>query len=417
MPIEKIGELIALIKRSVRRSRCRLFPWEVEDLAQEIHIRLITSLERHEEGEIRDVNRWAIGIAVNTCREYFKKRKRASTVSLELDTIEGHQVDPSCREDARRLLESVLPIDRQIIEQRFFYGMSYREIAGKLGMPQNTVKARASRAIGKLRQRVSRSLPCLLLVRLSETWRRRPAAVTSFATLGLSLPFLLIDHPGRASARDSLVDAQPDIALHVSATATASASPTTRAHAPRLGARQSAALDPRPSGRIDGAPAPRRTRSRPVARRVRPRVGAGGPSAWTGLVDPFSSTTWPSASSDLAKATPAIVALDELPASPEPESLPAAVVPDESLVAPRGIVLLVDAEQALRRGRLRRALRLLRRHERRHPGSSYVDDRLSLQVQALCGLGRHRAVTRMLRRHGGAHPSTPEQRGCVESLP
>ena len=109
---------------------------------------------------------WIDRIAVNTCLDYIKKRKK--TVSLDALREEGVEIGDggigayAALESKERLAAlgqalQALPEDmRAIVVMRDVRGMRYDEIGEALCLPEGTVKSRISRAreklIGLLRQ-------------------------------------------------------------------------------------------------------------------------------------------------------------------------------------------------------------------------------------------------------------------------
>ncbi len=82
---------------------------------------------------------------------------------------EDEPVEPQTREsgdakiDARRLLEKLDPLHREIIELRFMEEMALEEIAQTLGLPLGTVKSRLHNALEKLREKAGKNFFAALL--------------------------------------------------------------------------------------------------------------------------------------------------------------------------------------------------------------------------------------------------------------
>ena len=111
---------------------------------------------------------WVTAIIVNSARMQLRRRSRAPHVSLNheggeapiplLDLLTDPRRNPEQEYCASELADSTAfllarlssPL-RQAIQLREFEGLSIREIASKLGLPEGTVKARLSRARTKLR--------------------------------------------------------------------------------------------------------------------------------------------------------------------------------------------------------------------------------------------------------------------------
>lgn len=133
---------------------------EAEDAAQESFLRAYRNLGRY------DVNRpfisWILTIASNYCIDQTRKRKMTL---ISLDSIppwqqesgpkpgpEGRLVKGELQEDVQELLSALAPKDRAVIVLRYWYDLSYEEIAEQLTMTVSAVKSRLHRARKQLAQ-------------------------------------------------------------------------------------------------------------------------------------------------------------------------------------------------------------------------------------------------------------------------
>jgi RNA polymerase sigma-70 factor, ECF subfamily len=137
-------------------------PMEAENITQETLLRALDALPRVSLDQ--PLHPWFFKIAVNLCRQW-AERKRPQLFS-ELDSADGMGVEaisddrPSAleqleeaelREQVRRQVERLPPLDQTVIVLRYVEALSYEQIAEALSMPLNTVRTRLRRAKLKLR--------------------------------------------------------------------------------------------------------------------------------------------------------------------------------------------------------------------------------------------------------------------------
>jgi RNA polymerase sigma-70 factor (ECF subfamily) len=137
---------------------------DAEDVVQEAFLRAFAAFESFR-GE--DPKPWLLTIVRNTCMTWMKRgRHTAAMIGLDeqLHDPSEPSADPeelllsSCdREQVRKALEQ-LPSDfREAIVLRELEGLSYKEIAGAVGVPAGTVMSRLSRGRDWLRRILSNS--------------------------------------------------------------------------------------------------------------------------------------------------------------------------------------------------------------------------------------------------------------------
>lgn len=140
---------------------------DAEDIAQEA---MIAGLEGLKAGSRPDrLTHWLLGIARHLS---FRQKRRDSDPSLE------HVVDPR-RRSARTMairremdgllaqtLEGMTPNDRQIVDLLYRAELSRKEIAERLDLPIEAVRARADRAHSRLREALSRHFTTVTLTDL-----------------------------------------------------------------------------------------------------------------------------------------------------------------------------------------------------------------------------------------------------------
>ena len=136
-----------------------------DDLLQEVFIKVIKKLNSYSERE--KFSAWLFTIAHHTVMDYFRSGRRRREESLDAayedgvplsDTLAAAEPGPDrLMEDAERAAVIQDAFDRlscdqrEIFLMRHYSGLSFKEIAGILGVPVGTVLARMSRAMAKVR--------------------------------------------------------------------------------------------------------------------------------------------------------------------------------------------------------------------------------------------------------------------------
>lgn len=170
----------ALLERVARRDREAF-----EQLYRLLHQRLARYLRRYlrDDGQIEDtiqevflvvwrqaasfrgdsrVSTWVIGIAYRKALDVLRRRSTRPIPVPAGDDDGGVSSDEqkgtgsSAAVEARLALQEALATlpaaQRTVVELTYFRGLSYREIANRVGCPENTVKTRMFHARRKLRQ-------------------------------------------------------------------------------------------------------------------------------------------------------------------------------------------------------------------------------------------------------------------------
>lgn len=135
-------------------------PQEAEDAAQEAFLRAYSQLRRYD--PTRSFKTWLFSIASHYCIDLLRKR-RLTWLSIEDEALPPHPAlhDPTLgpEESAARheqtaavqgLLGRLAPDDRTVIVMRYWYDLSYEEIAEATGATVSSVKSRLHRARGAL---------------------------------------------------------------------------------------------------------------------------------------------------------------------------------------------------------------------------------------------------------------------------
>lgn len=161
--VREVGERLGAIPKMVsivnRRLRRTLSPEAEADTAQEIFVKIWSRLATFEGRST--LEGWAWAFAENHTRN--KVRRAVSERYRREDSPEiiTHQAMPSeeppalSRRTAESWLESVSPAMAECIRLKHFDGLLFREIAAKLGVSENTVKARYYRGLRQVREHLS----------------------------------------------------------------------------------------------------------------------------------------------------------------------------------------------------------------------------------------------------------------------
>jgi RNA polymerase sigma-70 factor (ECF subfamily) len=137
---------------------------EAEDLTQEIFLKIFRSLDKFHQDA--DFSTWLSSVARNYCIDHYRASKREREVLVE-DLVafdlapasvgsNPHRAleDRDRRTFLRRGLEALPSKLREAVVLRDLQGLSYQEMADRLGLPEGTVKSRINRG----REELSRLL-------------------------------------------------------------------------------------------------------------------------------------------------------------------------------------------------------------------------------------------------------------------
>jgi RNA polymerase sigma-70 factor (ECF subfamily) len=149
---------------------------EAEDLTQEIFLKVFRSLDKFNRDA--DFSTWLGSVARNYCIDHYRASKREREVLVEdlvaFDTapaVSGNPYrvleDRDRRSFLRRGLDMLPDKLREAVVLRDLQGLSYQEMAERLGLPEGTVKSRINRG----REELAR-----LLLRAQQPARRSHAA-------------------------------------------------------------------------------------------------------------------------------------------------------------------------------------------------------------------------------------------------
>jgi RNA polymerase sigma-70 factor (ECF subfamily) len=151
------GQLVRAYERPVYNLTYRMLgnSADAEDAAQETFLRAYNKLATFQPD--RKFVNWLLSIASHYCIDRLRRQARAPELSLE-DPLppqwlasEGPQPDQELskkqeRERVRQLLDRLPPVYRVAVVLRYWYDMSYREIAVAMATSEAAIKSRLHRA-------------------------------------------------------------------------------------------------------------------------------------------------------------------------------------------------------------------------------------------------------------------------------
>lgn len=136
---------------------------DAEDAAQEGFTKAFRALGRFRAGA--DLRPWLLRIVANEARNRIRSSGRRDRLHLRLaeglrpgDAAPSPEAFALAADESRRLLGAINAMaeeDRQVIAARYFLDLSGEETATALGIPEGTVKSRLSRALARLRERLT----------------------------------------------------------------------------------------------------------------------------------------------------------------------------------------------------------------------------------------------------------------------
>ena len=144
---------------------------EAEDAAQEAFLRAYNQLSTYDPA--RSFKTWLFSIASHHCIDRLRKR-RLTWLSLEDENLPPHPAlqEPTAgpeEQSVRReqhhavqgLLAELAPEDRNVIVMRYWYDLSYEEIATATRSTVSAVKSRLHRARGAVADMLKQATPAL----------------------------------------------------------------------------------------------------------------------------------------------------------------------------------------------------------------------------------------------------------------
>jgi RNA polymerase sigma factor (sigma-70 family) len=160
-----------LASELIRRHSSRLFfiirkmvmsDFTAEDILQDTWILALTKLKLFDTE--RPLEPWLTCIAINSCRNYWRKEKRHNFWKLFTSQIfsshtESNEQSCSCdqvnadhKSDISKALLTLSTKLREVVVLKFYSGMTQEEISDALNIPTGTVKSRLHIALSKLKE-------------------------------------------------------------------------------------------------------------------------------------------------------------------------------------------------------------------------------------------------------------------------
>jgi RNA polymerase sigma-70 factor (ECF subfamily) len=129
---------------------------DVEDLYQETWIRVVRNATGFDRS--KRFSTWLFQIAVNLARDWHRKRVREDGRAVE-DVASSSLQRTEAGIDARRLLEELPEVQREVVILRYYHDLTEEQVAQVLDCPKGTVKSRMHNALGRLSELVRRTKP------------------------------------------------------------------------------------------------------------------------------------------------------------------------------------------------------------------------------------------------------------------
>jgi RNA polymerase sigma-70 factor (ECF subfamily) len=159
------GQLVQAYERPVYNLTYRMLgdPAEAEDAAQETFLRAYSKLATYQP-ERKFVN-WLLSIASHHCIDRLRRKGRAPQLSLEGPLPPQWLVSSAPRpeqvvnkkqeqERVRQVLDTLPSTYRTAVVLRYWYGMSYQEIAQTMDTTESAIKSRLHRARRMMAQKL-----------------------------------------------------------------------------------------------------------------------------------------------------------------------------------------------------------------------------------------------------------------------
>jgi RNA polymerase sigma-70 factor (ECF subfamily) len=129
---------------------------EAEDLAGEVFLRALESLKSYKERGI-PMQAWLFRIAHNASVDYLRKKGKVASVPIDAVTVVDKE-DPAAVAERKIEMEKVgeamqrlTPEQREVVQLRFFGGLSSKEVGAILKKSDGAVREMQRAAVEKLR--------------------------------------------------------------------------------------------------------------------------------------------------------------------------------------------------------------------------------------------------------------------------
>lgn len=138
------------------------------DIFQETFVKAILTVKQGRYTENGKFPAWISRIAHNLIIDYFRQEKSENVQSSDIDdvdilnrkelceeTIEDVMISNQIREDVKYLIKELPPLQREVLNMRYYQNLSFKEIADITGVSINTALGRMRYAILNLRRLAS----------------------------------------------------------------------------------------------------------------------------------------------------------------------------------------------------------------------------------------------------------------------
>jgi RNA polymerase sigma-70 factor (ECF subfamily) len=137
-----------------------------EEVVQDVFLRLWDRPERYdpERGSLRAfLLTITYGRSIDVARSESARRRREEREARLVGGTRGVLDDTegiATTHEVREALEGLQETEREAIALAYFLGLSYREVASKLGIPEGTIKNRIRKGLERLRTQLTVEEPC-----------------------------------------------------------------------------------------------------------------------------------------------------------------------------------------------------------------------------------------------------------------
>lgn len=136
-----------------------------DDIFQETFVKAITTIKQGRYTDTGKFSAWITRIAHNLIIDHFRQTKSENTISADQDdtdvlnrrdlseeNVEDLLVTSQIHTDVKRIMESLPPSQREVLDMRFYRDMLFKEIAEATGVSINTALGRMRYAILNMRR-------------------------------------------------------------------------------------------------------------------------------------------------------------------------------------------------------------------------------------------------------------------------
>lgn len=149
--VEQLLDEHAAALRSFLRARCGDADL-TQDLMQEVALRVVQAAGRLDSGQ--NVRGYLFRTAANVWRDFLRRemvrRRFGDSVATESPSPDAGVLEDELRLEVRRAMAELPKAQREVVELRHQTGLTFREIAERLGRPLGTVLAQMRAALQKI---------------------------------------------------------------------------------------------------------------------------------------------------------------------------------------------------------------------------------------------------------------------------